>query len=125
MQRNTIILLALIILSGCANTIETPDNTTYTRSAIDARIQLTNDAIDSTKNGVIFSISDFEKAARTSMHVGDELTLPTSPQAHIQLIAANSTHATFVINDEEHSILQGQQVAFMQGQLNVYVARTN
>jgi hypothetical protein len=122
MERYAIILLLLI--AGCMSSLDVQENTTYTRSAIDARVELTNDAINKSGGGVIFVLSDYEKAARTSMQVGQTLVLPTSPQATIILEESTSQEAVFTVNNQTQTIAQGQQAVFSDGELQLYVART-
>lgn len=118
-----IILLALLILiAGCAQEIPAQTPTETIRPAVTATVDVGVVNATNKETGIIFVISDYEKAARTSMRLGQTLTLPVDPQATITVLDINSTHAHIDINNET-KILQEQESAFFaNGALQFYLA---
>lgn len=101
---------------------EIPAQNEVLRPAVTATVDVGIIDSASKETGIIFVISDYEKAARTSMRLGQTLTLPVQPQATITVVDINSTHAQIQINDETQIVQEQESVFFANGALQFYLA---
>jgi hypothetical protein len=93
----------------------------YTRPAIEAHIELSNNkTVDSSR--VIFIVSDYEKAARTSLAVGESVYLPTEPPVNITILEKSEQGTLFAVNQQQEWVQNEEQIFFEKGAIQIRVA---